>query len=240
MNWRTYSRLTALPGILSALVACQTQPPAKLDDEALASLRKIHSVALLPPQVEYRLISPGTEERLPRDEQEVAAQLAPKLEQLLAGRQLEVRKPGSDASAIRLVGELQSALDDIVPRVSPPQAQDVPIHASISAALAGRAGERIGADAILWSRYDAYRKSGKAQILDIFSGTLQTALTGRQPATDGPEAGTLTMALVDAGTGRVLWAGAAKIIKGGWNATVPNTAASVFATLPAATETKAR
>ncbi len=244
MHWLAFARPGCLLGVIAVVLAGCRTPPAPAP-EAETALRRIKSVLIVPPQVGYFLVSPGIAEHLPDEEHQVTAQLTPALEELVAAKNLTVARPPAGAAGEALVRDLQSAMDDALPRDAPvprPNPIGVPVPAAsfpldtaIDSRLAASATARTGADAILWCRYVAYRKSGGQQLLDVLNGTLETKLTGLQPISDGPEAGILTMALVDAATGRVLWTGAAKIIKGGWNVTVPNTATRVFATLPGET-----
>lgn len=230
MNTRTLS----LAFITIFVSACATKPPAPLPPhpEVVNSIRKVQTIVILAPQVEYaRIVFTGENERLPLLEKSIAANLSSEFERVIGG-QYTIRKPPEDQPEERKremefeVQQLHAAFAARVKMSSAEEEEKPTTRARVTVGAAATAvASRFDADAILLSRYSGFQKSGGQQTKDMMAGVMLGALTGvaRVQASEG---GVVEVALIDGTTGELLWMGrgAHARFPGGRRSAAPSTA----------------
>jgi hypothetical protein len=204
MNLRTLHGLAVIALFVSA---CATKPPPPLPPhpEVVSLLRKVQSIAILSPQVEYtRIVFTGENERLPLMEKNVSDTLLAELESTIGGQYI-IRKPPEDQPEERKremefeVQQLRAAFATRVKMSSVEEEEKPTTRPRVTVGAAATAlASRFDADAILLSRYSGFQKSGGQKAKDIMAG----AVLGVVHAAEG---GVVEVALIDGTTGELLW-----------------------------------
>ena len=204
MNTRTVHGLAVIALFMSA---CATKPPPPLPPhpEVVSLLRKVQSIAILAPQVEYtRIVFTGENERLPLMEKNISETLLSQFESTIGG-QYTIRKPPEDQPEERKremefeVQQLRAAFATRVKMSSAEEEEKPTTRTRVTVGTAATAlATRFDADAILLSRYSGFQKSGGQKAKDIMAG----AVLGVVHAAEG---GIVEVALIDGTTGELLW-----------------------------------
>lgn len=199
--------------LLTACAATKPPPPPP-HPEVISAIRRIETVAVLPPTVEYtRIAFSGENERVTSVEQNVFSSLTGTLEEVVGTRQYVVRKieegPAEEQKREMQFEQqqLEAALTAAFKQAaeSEPENKETRPRVSIGAAASPLA-HRLNADALLVTRYSGFQKTGGQRTKEAMSGILMGALTGvvRISASEG---GAVIAVLVDGPTGEVLWMG---------------------------------
>ena len=223
--------------MIAALLAagCATKPPLKPDPEVAEMTRKVGTVAVLPPQVEFvEIVFSGDNQRIPEEETRIAGTLEAKLDELVGAKHFVIRKPAADADeqqkrdAAFEIEQLHAAFTAATKEEKTSDKPGFRPRASVGLA-ATVVASRMDADAILLSRYSGFKKSGGQAAKEIMAGALLAVLTG-YAAIPAHEGGTVAMALIDGATGEILWTGGGNV---GPNGSLYAIAGSLFDTFPA-------
>ena len=205
MNTRTLHGLAAITLFVSA---CATKPPPlPPHPEVVNAIRKVQTVVILAPQVQYtRIVFTGENERLPVMEKEISTTLLSEFEHTIGG-QYTVRKPPEDQPEERKreiefeVQQLHAAFASRVKMSTVEEEEKATTRPRVTVGAAATAvATRFDADAILLSRYAGFQKSGGQKTKDIMTG----AMLGVVHASEG---GVVELALIDGTTGELLWMG---------------------------------
>lgn len=207
MRTRTLQSLAVIAVITLVVCACATKPPAPLPPhpEVVNAIRKVQTIVILAPQVEYtRIVFTGENERLPLLENNISATLLSEFEHTIGG-QYTIRKPPEDQPEERkreMEFEVQQLYAAFAARVkmSGTEEEEKPTtrpRVTVGAAATALAS-RFDADAILLSRYSGFQKSGGQKTKDFMTG----AMLGVVHASEG---GLVEVALIDGTTGELLW-----------------------------------
>jgi hypothetical protein len=196
------------------LSACAAKTPLPPHPEVTAAIRKMETVAVLPPFVEYtRMVFSGENERAPNVEQAIAATLADAAQSAVGARQFTVRKAPEDQTPEHKremefeLQQLDTALVAAFRQATQGNSENQTTRPRVSIGVAGNPlAHRMNADGLLVTRYSGFQKSTGQQTKEAISGIAIGALTGvvRVPASEG---GTVTLMLIDGATGEVLWMG---------------------------------
>lgn len=215
---------------LSLLAACANKPPANSGARGLPvtgseALHKVQKVAVIP-LVTYRQIEfSGDNPRQPAMERALERTLTSQLRERLERRNYIARfadedipgenKRDRDFEIEQLRAALAAAVNRVPKTTQEAEVEELDVTGVLGATVGPAAAvvaTRMDVDAILFVRYDGFRKSGGQRAGDMVGNVMLGVLTGlatgvsimRSSATEG---GVLNMALIYGATGEVLWAG---------------------------------
>jgi len=241
MNISRYPRLTGVTVVLIAsLVSGCAMTPIRQHPDFASAARKVQTIAVLPPDVEYvRIVFNGDNERLTEKERAIADELCQSLEASLKNKQYTLRPALAaklEESKKNLDFELQqvrTAYTEASKQLyeKPASEEESKKYRVTLGPVVNPVASLMEADALLYVRYYGFEKSGGQQTKDIIAGALFGVLTGTlvvRPA----EGAAVEVALIDGATGDVLWANRGNSGQGGMGFRAGIIAENVVTRLP--------
>lgn len=204
----------ALLVVASLVSGCVTMTPIRQHPDFASAARKVQTVAILPPDVEYlRIVFNGDNERQTEKEQTITKELQEGLETALKKKQYILRSWLSDKqqqenrNASFDLQQLRTAYNEAAKQLyeKPANEQESKTYRVSLGPVVNPVASLVKAEALLYVRYNGFEKSGGQQTKDILAGALLGVLTGVMPVY-AAEGSVLEVALIDGATGDVLWA----------------------------------
>jgi hypothetical protein len=200
--------------IVSLVSGCTTMTPIRQHPDFASAARKVRTVAILPPDVEYlRIVFNGDNERQTDKEQTITQELQESLETTLKKKQYTVQPWLSDKQKEENknvsfdLQQVRAAYNEAAKQLfDKPANEDESKKYRVSLGpVVNPVASLVNAEALLYARYHGFEKSGGQQTKDILAGALLSVLTG-VVAVPAAEGSVLEVALIDGATGDVLWA----------------------------------
>ena len=237
-----------LPLISLLLAACSTTKPS-LPEAQLAKLHSLRKVAILPPQVEvYSVAVGGAKEQLTQQELQVTNELIDSVRQQLAdqGRDAQATgvgtKKADDAEQLFRDTWLRETYDRIAQGLHPAPPTTAAAFAADLGAEAKAVTQELGADGLILIRCHAEQRTRGSVAGEMATKLLVGIATAGMFMPPGDPAGTIVVdaALVDGGSGNVVWSNTAGDFKMAFMAdsfdksVLDGVVKKLFATLPKA------
>lgn len=200
--------------LVSLVSGCATMTPIRQHPDFASASRKVQTVVILPPEVEYlRIVFNGDNERETEKEQTITQELQAGLEAALKKKQFTVRPWFSDkqkAANQNISFDLQqvrTAYNEAAKQLfeKPANEEESKQYRVSMGPVVNPIASLVNAETLLYVRYNGFNKSGGQQAKDIVAGALLGVLTGVMPVY-AAEGSVLEVALIDGATGDVLWA----------------------------------
>lgn len=201
----------ALAIVVSLVSGCATMTPIRQHPDFANAARKVQTVAILPPDVEYvRIVFNGDNERLTEKEGAIVEELYRGFEASFKNKQYTIRPSLASTQEENVSFELQqlrTAYNEAAKQLFEKSAnEDESKKYRVSLGpVVNPIASLMDAEALLYVRYYGFEKSGGQQAKDIVAGALLAVLTGAV-AVRPAEGAALEVALIDGATGDVLWA----------------------------------
>jgi hypothetical protein len=200
--------------IVSLVSGCVMMTPIRQHPDFANAARKVQTVAILPPDVEYlRIVFNGDNERQTEKEQTITQELQEGLETALKKKQYTLQPWLSDKQKEENknlsfdLQQVRTAYNEAAKQLfeKPANEEESKNYRVSLGPVVNPVASLVNAEALLYVRYNGFEKSGGQQTKDILAGALLSVLTGVVAVPAG-EGSVLEVALIDGATGDVLWA----------------------------------
>ena len=210
LNWKGIGTVLA---VVSVLTACETTTVRQHPDFA-SGKRKITTVAVMPPDVEFRnLVFTGENERDAEREKTIAAEIEAGMNQVLVkhgytpkSALLDKAKAGDREFNFQLEqirGAYGLLSKDLYARPQLPVEESTKFKLGVGP-LANPFASLSGADALIFTRYYGFSKSDGLIAKEVVASALLAALTGAYYIPI-KSSGQIELSLIDGVSGDVLW-----------------------------------
>jgi len=200
--------------VISIVSGCATMTPIRQHPDFANAARKVQTVAILPPDVEYvRIVFNGDNERQTEKEQAIVKDLYLGLETALKKKQytlrpwLSAKQEEENKNASFDLQQVRTACNEASKQLfeKPANEEESKNYRVSLGPVVNPVASLVDAEALLYARFNGFEKSGGQQTKDIVAGALLSVLTG-VVAVPAAEGAVLEVVLIDGATGDVLWA----------------------------------